>query len=77
MIGKQTMQDAVLTFCGGPLDGEKRRRSVRADWTVLRFEEPAADLSLRHVYAGCRVSRSQTEISMRYLGLRPGEEGAA
>jgi hypothetical protein len=72
------MQNVTLTFTGGPLDGELRRRVVRDDWTVVRFAEPSeTDPHLRHVYAGARLSSAQAEIPMRYLGLtKVGEEYA-
>ena len=75
MIRKSQMQTLLLTFTGGPLDGEKRRRQARTDWTVIQYTEPSdADRSLRHVWAGTRISPQQIKVPMRYLGLTRGGE---
>ena len=71
MFRKPDMQDAQLILVGGPLDGERVRRQVDPDWSVVRYEYPAeSGGKLRHVYAGCRASSSETEIPMKYLGVR-------
>lgn len=75
MIREQAMQDVSLKFRGGPIDGETRHRQVNGNWTVLRFEVPSST-ELRHVYAGCRASSTDTDIPMQYLGLRRSEGGA-
>jgi len=76
MLRNETMQTAILTFVGGPLDGETRRRQVQADWMVIRYTEPASgDAKKKHVYAGLRSGPDDTAVAMRYLGVTMGEEG--
>ena len=60
--------DCMLTFLGGPLDGQTEFRRVCDDWTVLTYETRTHSEVWCHGYVGYRKA-GQDRLRMGYVGV--------